>query len=501
MSLDIPFDLPDILAGALDPFARGFGLNPSAATLLLLHMNGVVAGPSILTRTPDMVDATPAYDIAFIHDGRALLHGAAISAFEGARLEILEAAGAQESSARPELIEKRQKLQALNVELQAQIQAAEKVIASPSSPVETRGALERVYADARWDSDKLKLRAQISEWEKKLGEVQRQLVDLILVLRPGVIYENSNWREFVELGRNSFDGHFLQFAEAGPLLAETNSRGNRLKDCAELLRRSRSDSPISGFDLKDHQYRACVQISGTPEDFGALLRHSRIKSLGLLDSFVLGESDSDEPPDGYAQTVFLNHEWHGYIARQFRLRATGQRTFLGLDQGGCKSYFAFREWCREFNCQLPVEKRVHFLRWPELMVRIATSLAMIADETESEVLGVNFLESAASLLKDCAEGQAAVLVRLLDRKAHPARLDEGVERLVQTLRQKGPQSMRQLARGIHGMNYAVIDARLFAAIRRGLVISGADGRYWAAASSSTPSTELGATEKEGGLAA
>ena len=103
-------------------------------------------------------------------------------------------------------------------------------------------------------------------------------------------------------------------------------------------------------------------------------------------------------------------------------------------------------------------------------MQIATTLAMMDGVVDDGVLETRFLSSAVSLLQDHAEHQASVLSRLMGRRSDAIKLDDQVEKLVQRLLDKGPQTLRQLVRSYSGQNYTVIDARIFEAVRRGRII-------------------------------
>ena len=472
MNQDASFTAPEILATAVEIFARGFGIDRQTATLMLLQAAGAVAGGSIRTTSPNLVECTPGFDIAGIHDSRPVYDGALIAAIDGVRDEIHQAMTKQTTSDRREFIEKRKRLMESNADLIRDIKEKEKRL------VELRSLNGNIKFDAAclritWTpslQDMAQAEGALPELRQKQAEVERELADIILVLHPAVIRAQTDWRDFVTAGSHSFDKHYFQVATAESLLAETGSSSNQLRACSQLLQRSRSESPISGFDTADNGLRACVHLHGSEEEFAALLRHPRLDKLSTLKSFVYCENNGEFPANPDAFGEFLNSEWHSFIAQRIRFRATGLQTRLSLDRDGCTLYIGMREWIWEFIETLPMEHRMHFVRWPELAVRIATSLAMMEGVCDDGVLEARILGDAVMLLQNHAGRQAAVLARLTTRRNDTGRLDDQVERLVQRLRDKGPQTLRQLVRSFSGQNYAVIDNRIFEAIRRGRII-------------------------------
>ncbi len=496
--------LPGLLRSAVDQYARAYGLNAPAATLLLLQSIGAIAGGSITAISPNMINCTPAFDLAAIHEGRCMLNAAMLSALKGAIQVMVEAAGAQDTADTRKLFEKKRKLMMDDAAIAARLDQLTTRIEAFEKPPEPSTSIQQFSLHQTRKLPAVERAELIQAFDKLMEdqqEVNRQLVDLNMTLHPGIIREGGEWRQFPDAGCNSFDGHFVHLATANSLIAETGSKSNRLRDCAELIQRSRSESPIIGFAGSDNGHRACIHLTGAIEEVGTLMHHARIKKSGMLDSIVLCDCDSDQGPDADALMAFEIHEWHNFMANVFRLRAYGRRTALMIDGEGLKRYLEFRDWCWESNRQRPVEQRIYFLQWPELMMRIATSLALIDDATSEGVLEAHFMAGAITLLKDHAAHQAAVLGRLVgSQRVSPTRLDEEIEKLVQRLLVKGPQTKRDLARGIHGQNYGVIDFRLAEAMRRGVVIQ-RDGRYWAAGVSVNASTAPGATDIGGDVAA
>ena len=470
MNQDASFTAPEILATATDQFSRGFGIDPQTAMLLLLQMASGVAGPSIQVTSPDMVVCSPGFDVAGVHDGRPMFHGALVAAIDGVREEIHESMNKQTTADRRELIDKRKRLMESNGDLSSEIQAKEKRVVEIRSE---RGSSE-------WDctggtitvtplfQELRGIETALPDLRQKQADVQREITDLMIVLNPGVIRMRNDWRDFPTDARHSFDGNFLQIATAESLLSETTSASNRLRSCVELLQHSRSQSTITGYVTTDDGYRACVHLHGSEEEFAALLRHPRLTSLGMLTNFVICQNTCETAPDADALGEFMESEWHSFMAQRLRFRSTGARTRLRLDRAGSARYIAFRERVWEFNSTLPLEYRLYFIRWPELLVRVAMSLALTEGIFDDGVLEIRFLNGAAALLENYAERQASALVRLMRRRNDTSRLDEQVEKLVQRLRDKGPQTRRDLARSYSGQ-YNVIDGRIFAALRQGRI--------------------------------
>ena len=500
MAQTISFGFPEILESAIECHSKAFAVNAHASALLLLQMAAAIAGPSIRTASPSGMECTPAYDVAVISGGRAILPGAIFGAFEGARQLIMDAAGAQDNPDRRSLVEKQAALMRRNAEISARIQNINTALDELRGPKEGKTYAE-LLEDMNRPAQMRNLESQLPGLHTEQGNVQKDLCEVVLTTQCGIIRDSADWRDFIITGgKYSLDGNFFQIATAQSLKSEASSTSNQLRACSELLQQSRSQSSISGFSFSKCNYSASVNLTGSPEEFAALLRHDRLKNLGFLNGFVFTEIDSEQAADANALEEFENHPWHPLMNYLLHLRATGAQKRLCLPKEGKARYLEFFEWCWHFVRALPEGQHVFFRNWGDLAVRMASTVAWLDNDLENGVLELRYLDSAVAFLKDHAARQAAVLGRLMASPAHTSQTDQDVEKLVWRLRTKGGQTRREIVRSYHGQKYSVIDARLTEAIRRGLVVQ-SDGRFFAATVNVSASAEPEATGFEPGVAA
>jgi len=497
MAQTISFGLPEILESAIECHSKAFAANAHASALLLMQMAGAIAGPSIRTASPSGMECTPAFDLAVISEGRAILPGAIFGAFEGARQLIMNAAGAQDDLDRRRLVEKQAGLVRRNAEIGERIQNINTSLDELRAPKEGK-TYNELYDAMNRPAQIRNLESQLRELHDEQGNVQKDLCEVVLTTQCGIIRDRTDWRDFITTGgKFSVDGHFFQIGTAQSLKSEASSTTNQLRACSELLHQSRCQSSISGFSFSKCHYSASVNLTGSPEEFAALLRHGRLRNLGLLTGLVFTEIDSDQAADANDLEEFENHPWHPLMNYLLHLRATGAKKRLCLTKEGKARYLEFFDWCWHFVRGLPEDRRAFFRNWGDLAVRMASTVAWLDSDLENGVLELRFLDSAIAFLKDHAARQAAVIGRLASSPAHTSRADEDVQKLVWRLRTKGGQTRREIVRSYHGQKYGVIDALLGEAIRRGLIIQ-SDGRFFVSVS---PSAEPEATETDRGVAA
>ena len=497
MAQSISFGLPAILESAIECHSKAFAATPPASALLLMQMAAAIAGPSIQTASLSGMECTPAYDLAVISDGRAILPGAIFGAFEGARQLIMNAAGAQNDLDRRSLVEKQAGLIRRNAEISARIQNINTALDELRAPKEGKTYAE-LFEVMNRPAQIRNLESQLPGLHDEQGNVQKDLCEVVLTTQCGIIRDRTDWRDFITTGgKYSVDGHFFQIGTAQSLKSEASSTSNQLRACAELLQQSRCQSSISGFSFSKCHYSASVNLTGSPEEFAALLRHNRLRNLGLLNGFVFCEIDSDQAADANALEEFEKHPWHPLMNYLLHLRATGAQKRLCLTKEGKARYLEFFDWCWHFVRGLPEDRHVFFRQWGDLALRVASTMAWLDSDLENGVLELRYLDSAVEFLKDHAARQAAVIGRLASSPAHTSRTDQDVEKLVWRLRTKGGQTRREIVRSYHGQKYGVIDALLGEAIRRGLVVQ-SDGRFFVRVS---PSAEPEATETNHEVAA
>ena len=455
---------------------RGYGIYPDAAKLMPLQLVGAIAGRTRATRSVDGVVCTPGFNLAMIGSDRAMVHGATMALLDGILGEFDEARDREAEQGREQVRYRHSALITRQKDLLEERSAAaeklKKLNAVPTNMAEVeanRTEYRTVAAKAR---ARQSLEAQIASLTEQIVAVELEVTDWKFASAPGIIRDGEPWEKFPDAGTDSFDGNFLQIGTAGSLLEEFHALPPTwYQQATKLLRRSGNESPFSSTARSRESTTCSVQISGDPFAFSRLFHDSKFSKCGFFSGFVLVESnDENLSPEAEAmEQLVADERWRIILSGLLNDRLAGIQRRLHLDRAGNQCCLDYRGWILDFLSDIPEQHHWSFSGWPNLLVQMALGMAIIEGKADRHVLDVSLLQRAAELLKAHAPRQSALLDTMLPQMEVTDLFEVRLDRLVERLITKGPLPVRELARGISGCDYRVVDSLMKEAKRRGRV--------------------------------
>ena len=463
---------------------RGYGIYPDAAKLMPLQLVGAIAGRTRATRSVDGVVCTSGFNLAMIGSDKAMVHGATMALLDGILGEFDEARDREADQGREQVRYRHSALITRQKDLLEERSAAaekmKKLNAVPTNMAEVEANRTEYRTVAEKARAQKSLEAQIASLTKKIVAVELEVTDWKFASAPGIIRDGETWEKFPAAGSDSFDGNFLQIGTAGSLLEEYQAlQPAWYQQATKLLRRSGNESPFSSTARSRESTTCSVQISGDPFAFSRLFHDSKFSKCGFFSGFLLVESnDENLSPEAEAmEQLVADEKWRIILSGLLNDRLAGIQRRLHLDRQGNQCCLDYRGWILDFLSDIPEHHHWSFAGWPNLIVQIALGMAIIEGNGDSRVLDVGLLQHAGDLLKAHAPRQSALLDTMLPGLAIDDLFEDRLDRLVERLITKGPLPMRELARGINGHKYGVIDALLAEGKRRGLVYQKAELFY------------------------
>jgi len=409
-----------------------------------------------------------------IGSDRAMVHGATMALLDEILGEFEEARNRETDEGRDQVRHRYSALMSKRKDLFTERNAAEeklrKVNAVPMTTQEVEANRTEYTTVVEKARGRQSLEAQIGSLTRQVVAVEQEMTDWRFASAPGIIRDGELWEKFPDAGTESFDGHFFQVGTAKALLEEYQALPPKwFHESVHLLRRSGKESPFSSMARSRESTTCSVQISGDPFAFSRLFHDAKFSKCGLFSGFLLvGADDENASPDAEAMDQLVADEkWRIILSGLLNDRLAGIQRRLHLDRQGIQCCLDFRDWYQDFLSDIPEQHQWSFSGWPNLLVQMALGMAIIEGKATGEILDVGLLHETAKLLKEHAPRQSALLDTMLPGLMIDDLFEARLDRLVERLIAKGPMPMRELARGISGCDYRVVDSLMKEAKRRG----------------------------------
>jgi hypothetical protein len=474
--------MPDLISRCAESIRRRFRISQRAAVMMLLQLVGAMAGSSVRTRSPNGFYCVPAFQLALIREGPALIHGAQMAALDPIvhlaepASDMLRRNGRRRTCTEIDsCLTKREEITATIAKIEFELTELLKPTDYNSLSVDE---MMNIGIRAARSDRRIELERTLGVVKREQLEIESRLVDLRLASGPGIIRDGGDWSHILTAAQSSFDNDFLQLGSVDTLKYEFEALSARqMRECVNILKRAHTESPLGEFVIPGDLSRVSMQLTGTATEFSQIACNPQFDKSGWLRGFLFCAADKQ---DGNVESdAILEFEkcdaWASLLSTLLTNRLCGVRHRMILDDVGFRQYLSFYDWCSNFAATLPDNQKDYFAHLPDLALRLATSFSIIELKADGNLLDVCFVTRAIRVLKEYAGEQAAVLGRLLTSNNSPGKIEElEIEKLVRRIRLKQPVTMRTLVRSFNVQDYHLIGGRLEAAIKEGRVIRRGD---------------------------
>ncbi len=444
--------------------SRGFGVDLDTAAFLIIDALAFASGNSILIKTPEGQMLRPAFNLALISNGAGFPRGA-LATLISPLLNFVATACAEECERGVEAVRNAVEAKAtLLNEIQQRIAKNEQAFAKVKARNATAnnvvdrisrggqmlpGEFAKVQATPFNFSDQDTLENNLTTDYQAFPLVTAELQMLRLAAGPGIIVDEPDWNAIPELTEASFDKVAVALFFSGVRQLSLS----RTAEMALIARALRATHP----GKSEPNIIACAGA----EVFTQVLANPAVRKSGMFSSFAFVETKETGDCDPAAiEAARGDGTWLRLCKAIFLTRVTRGQKVLELNHASFRAYAAFRAWWRQ---ECPPAMRTSVECWPDLCLRMALTLAIVAN-TASVTL--EQVDCAATFLKARLLPTISLIERLTSGETPEQQRESRIERICRKLNH-GPLTKRGIVRTMHQQDYGVVDRMIAEAMQAG----------------------------------
>ena len=479
--------IPDAFRPGRDLLARGCGIDPQTADLVLLQAAGIALGPAVLLRSPAFRRTPGIFDLIIATSEPAAVRFAlslvllpvtkciesAIDLLSEGTLEHAQAELDVRLSSRDACGAALREARSRAKEFEAKFQFAgdhpfklpEDGILEVTDPEVLRQMKEACLPRGYW-RDRAAAEDAVRRLEAQYEDFASAVTDVRMLPAPYLIREDLPWDGLGEACEGSFDGFVLHLAGGRFLRQLIGVPRRRLAGYATLLHHFQMGlgATTAGSTRRSLLSHLICCEPGVLEDVAADAMLVRERALA---GFLIAGDTGTAASDSEAVIELIKLKPFAETIRQlFAHRLTKDARSLCLDVDGFRELSRFRGWCRDFRRQSP-DIGWYFEHWPDLALHLAVLSSALANEHLEGVLPHPRLMAATAFLRAHAPAMAALLSGAMGLRSEAERRADGIERLCRKLEGKPPLTLRQIVRLHDRQDYEAITACVNAAIESG----------------------------------
>ena len=441
--------IPQPFRAQVELLKRRYGLNEVTASLTALSaVLGACGGSRRILNPADLTALAPSLSIVIA--GSSLHLGSALNlVVDPVRQWILQRIGKPDRRGDNQ---RRLEIAALYEQL-VHVDVTVAQARQPPAP-----GMERLMYDEGQQAHRLR------EIEAERDAILENIEDRAFRLAPFLLADDPTPAALLDPGKLCLDGAVLHVSTAGRdwISALRRAPSAMKADLASLLARSWRGLPDSGSDHHVCPFLSSIIIvdQGADDLWGRELTR-----YGLPDQYFHVTDASDASFDLHAGCEDVDGDlWTGALQVMVNTRLRGDITYYHLSPDAVALYEV------QLNALIraaPVEGKIAE-RWALLSLKTTLLIHLASTAREEVEIGAETLAAGSELALKVCEATSQ-FIRQRRASAPSAEKSGGVERLVATLKRRGPLRWRQLLQSSHSQKAKPLRTRLNQALKEGRV--------------------------------